>query len=150
MSVSEKYILSHPAFGDREVSRSEYIAAERAAGFRPKSGNDDDLATGSFSGGGIEGRVEHVTDEDLSQLIEKVSGVDISPGNFIVVRVASYCTPGQVQQLVQQIRRIVPVTCSLAVLQGDESDISALSDDSMLAQGWVRAPTPAKEDGPAL
>lgn len=57
-----KYYLSRPSWGEeeREVTREEYILAERNAGFHPKSGNPDDLATGSFSGGnGYCGRVDY-------------------------------------------------------------------------------------------
>ena len=40
----------------QEVSKEEFIQAERAAGFRPKSGNG--CATGGFSGGGVRGSMK--------------------------------------------------------------------------------------------
>ena len=41
-----------------EVTREEFIKAERQAGFYPKGGGDH-LATGGFSGGGIRGRIKY-------------------------------------------------------------------------------------------
>jgi len=62
---SQQFFLSHPAFGEKEVTRQEYIQAERAAGFYPRSGDRDALATGGFSThGGISGRVK--TEYDFS------------------------------------------------------------------------------------
>ena len=40
-----------------EVSREQYIDAEGEAGFF--STDDDDIATGSFDGHGVEGKVEY-------------------------------------------------------------------------------------------
>jgi hypothetical protein len=54
-----RYYLSHSLFGEREVTREQFIAAERAAGFYPKFGQPDDLATGGFSSGDISGSIRH-------------------------------------------------------------------------------------------
>ena len=43
----------------QEVTKEEFIAAERAAGFRPKSG--DGIATSGFSGSGVSGSIERIT-----------------------------------------------------------------------------------------
>lgn len=59
-----KYYLSHPQLGEKEVTKEEFIQAERAAGFRSKSGRDDVCATGGFSGNGISGHVRYI---DLEQ-----------------------------------------------------------------------------------
>lgn len=58
-----RYFLSHSLFGEREVTKDQYIAAERMAGFHPKSGKSDDLATGGFSSGDISGSVRYLADE---------------------------------------------------------------------------------------
>lgn len=56
-----RYILS--AIGmEKEVTRADWIRAERSAGFRLKSATDDltKCATGGFSGyGGVSGRIIH-------------------------------------------------------------------------------------------
>lgn len=58
-----RYFLRHPVFGEKEVSREEFIKAERQAGFRPKGGGDG-LATGGFgSNEGISGRIEPLNQE---------------------------------------------------------------------------------------
>lgn len=63
-----KFFLSHPQLGEREVTKEEYIKAERAAGFRPKMSSDDPrymstIATAGFSSsGGIRGSVEYGDD----------------------------------------------------------------------------------------
>ena len=48
----------------QEVTKEEFIQAERCAGFRPKYG--DGLATGGFSGGGVSGSIRRTqeTQED--------------------------------------------------------------------------------------
>lgn len=56
LGYSQRFFLSHPAFGEKEVTKEEFIAAERAAGFFPKSGSG--VATGGFGSGDILGRVE--------------------------------------------------------------------------------------------
>jgi hypothetical protein len=48
------------ALGDgpmRQVSKDEYVAAERAAGFYPKSRTEGQVATAGFGGNGISGKV---------------------------------------------------------------------------------------------
>ncbi|EFU5438376.1 hypothetical protein HT774_004154 [Salmonella enterica] len=56
LGYTQRYFLSHPAFGEKEVTQEEFISAERAAGFYPKSGSG--VATGGFSCGDIRGRTE--------------------------------------------------------------------------------------------
>lgn len=53
----ERYFLRLDFEGapETEVSLKQFIQAERAAGFHPKSG--DGIATGGFSGVGVRGRV---------------------------------------------------------------------------------------------
>lgn len=48
-----------------EVSKEEWIRAERMAGFRPKLWSGDPAymttyATGGFSGGGVSGKIDYV------------------------------------------------------------------------------------------
>ena len=43
---------------EREVTKEEWVRAERAAGFRPKGEDVGQPATGSFSSGKISGRME--------------------------------------------------------------------------------------------
>lgn len=57
-----------------EVTREQFIAAERAAGFRPKGGGDG-LATAGFSGGGVRGRIEVVPDEETEEDLESVDAL---------------------------------------------------------------------------
>ena len=44
-----KYFLQNNQEPPREVTRAKWIAAERVNGFRPKSGDPNELATGSWS-----------------------------------------------------------------------------------------------------
>lgn len=54
-----RYFLTKGAAEEVEVTKEEFIQAERRAGFRPKSG--DGLATAGFSSSiGISGRVEYI------------------------------------------------------------------------------------------
>ena len=59
-----KYYLSHKILGEKEVSKEEFIKAERNAGFYPKSGNGDDCATGGFAAAGINGTVRYIKNDD--------------------------------------------------------------------------------------
>jgi len=56
MSEEYSYFLEHPVFGSKEVTKEEWISAERAAGFHPKFG--DGPATGGFSGNGMSGSIK--------------------------------------------------------------------------------------------
>lgn len=59
----QKFFLSHPVFGEKEVTRKEFIAAERAAGFYSTTGSD--VATGGFSSlGGLSGSVRYIRVEE--------------------------------------------------------------------------------------
>ena len=49
----------------QEVSKEKFIQAERAAGFRPKSG--DGCATGGFSGGGVSGSMRFINQDKGNQ-----------------------------------------------------------------------------------
>ncbi len=59
-----EYYLSHPQLGEKEVTKEEFIKAERAAGFYPKSGNPNDCATGGFGGNGLSGSVRYIDLEE--------------------------------------------------------------------------------------
>lgn len=60
----ERYFLKRNDEEEKEVSQQEFINAERASGFHPKSG--DGPATGGFSNSrtGWNGRTEYVPEED--------------------------------------------------------------------------------------
>lgn len=73
------------------------------------------------------------------ELVTEVKALDIQPGNFVVLRIAPHATPAEINPLVESVRNNIPAGCTIAVLAG-EADISALSEESMKAQGWVRAP----------
>ncbi len=67
-----KYYLSNRFLGEKEVTRDDFIKAERTAGFRPKCASTDpkywtELATGGFSDGTIDGRILYEP-EDLGKL----------------------------------------------------------------------------------
>lgn len=62
-----EYYLSHKLLGEKEVTKEEFIKAERAAGFYPKSGNPDDCATGGFGGDGLRGSVKYIKLEDCGE-----------------------------------------------------------------------------------
>ena len=55
--MDERYWLRENKRAWREATREEFISAERAAGFHPKSG--EGVATGGFSNGALEGRVTY-------------------------------------------------------------------------------------------
>lgn len=52
-----RYFLSHECLGEMQVSKEQFIKAEKAAGFHSKLGPDH-CATGGFGGAGLQGRVE--------------------------------------------------------------------------------------------
>lgn len=66
--MAERYLLKADWQNDwADVSRKDWIHAERRAGFRPKMSSDDPrymdvCATGGFSNGSTNGRIEHVGD----------------------------------------------------------------------------------------
>ena len=60
-----EYYLSHPQLGQKEVTKEEFIRAERAAGFRSKIGRDDVCATGGFSGNGVSGSIKYIELESI-------------------------------------------------------------------------------------
>lgn len=51
VGYNQRFFLSHPAFGEREVTREEFIVAGCATGLFPKSGSG--VVTGGFSSGDI-------------------------------------------------------------------------------------------------
>lgn len=53
---ADRYFVTTDGRGEREVDKAEYVATEHAAGFRSHYGPDE-VATGSFSGAGLRGRV---------------------------------------------------------------------------------------------
>lgn len=55
----ERYFVSRDGQPEAEVSQDEFVRAESSAGFRPKPGCGP-TATGGFSNGKIQGRVESV------------------------------------------------------------------------------------------
>jgi hypothetical protein len=55
----DRYFLKFDGIpnSEKEVTKEQFIKAERGAGFRPKSGNPNDVATGGFGNGSISGEV---------------------------------------------------------------------------------------------
>ena len=64
MSLRIRYWLTEGAQPEREVSKAEYVAAERRGGFLNLHGLDDDPATPAFTAGHVSGRVEFVVSEE--------------------------------------------------------------------------------------
>lgn len=66
---TEKYFLKGPVGDWVEVSKEEWIRAERAAGFRPKCASDHPrymqvCATGGFgSSYGTQGKIEYIKEQ---------------------------------------------------------------------------------------
>lgn len=73
-------ILGHPE-SLVEVTKEEFIRAERAAGFRPKVGMPQDgLATGGFSNGGIRGFiVEEEVVQAAAPILQRIPSVPVAP-----------------------------------------------------------------------
>jgi hypothetical protein len=61
-----RYFLSISGVEDseKEVTKEQFVRAERAAGFRNTMGRPDEPATGSFSNGAVSGRVEYGREEE--------------------------------------------------------------------------------------
>lgn len=62
--IEARFFLKHTIFGEKEVTLTEWIRAERVAGFRPKCASTDPgywttPATGGFSSGDMSGRIEY-------------------------------------------------------------------------------------------
>lgn len=67
--MTERYFLTRGEGDETEVSRDDFIRAERNAGFRPKCASDHPdyrttLATGGFGGCGVSGRIETTPDNE--------------------------------------------------------------------------------------
>lgn len=59
-----RYYLTHSQLGTKQVTKAEWIKAERLAGFQPKCASDHpaywtQCATGGFSGNGISGSISY-------------------------------------------------------------------------------------------
>lgn len=65
--MKKYYLKGNWESGWTEVTKDDWIRAERSAGFRSKFG-DDHEATGGFSGGGISGRIEYVEETNKTVL----------------------------------------------------------------------------------
>ena len=63
--MAERYLLKSEFQAEwQEVTKEDWIKAERAAGFRPKCASTDPKymttpATGGWFGAGVSGRIEH-------------------------------------------------------------------------------------------
>jgi hypothetical protein len=84
-----KYFLKHDVFGEKEVTREEWIKAERAAGFRPKCASTDprywtEPATGGWSSGNTSGSIIYEqSDYKKSGLTEhEIDKLRTFPKNF--------------------------------------------------------------------
>ncbi len=58
----QRYYLRLLDLAEQEVDRRHFIAAERAAGFQPKSGDPNDLATSGFNDGCVSGSIRPYLD----------------------------------------------------------------------------------------
>lgn len=60
MAMVERYFVSENGFPEQQVDKAGFVRAERSAGFRNTMGQPDEPATGGFSSGVLQGRVECV------------------------------------------------------------------------------------------
>lgn len=58
-----RYFLGFGGQPLAEVSKAEFVAAERAAGFHNTMGRPDEPATAGFSNGAVRGEVHYEKDE---------------------------------------------------------------------------------------
>lgn len=63
-----RYFLKLLGLDSVEVTKQEFIRAERSAGFTNKNGEQNEIATGGFGNGTISGRVEYVVDDSSDHL----------------------------------------------------------------------------------
>lgn len=86
MSEQERYFLSHPVFGEKEVTREEWVKAERQAGFRPPCLSDNprywtEPATGGFySNAGVSGRIEYISSSTTKNYKPVIDLKDLETG----------------------------------------------------------------------
>lgn len=59
LTVSHRYFVKHKFGPWTEVTKSDYVCAERSAGFRNKYGLDHEPATAAFSNDTIEGKIKY-------------------------------------------------------------------------------------------
>jgi hypothetical protein len=59
VSAEPRYLLSLGGADPREVTKAEWVAAERAAGFINTMGRPDEPGTGGFGNGYIRGTIEY-------------------------------------------------------------------------------------------
>ena len=78
LEANQRYFLRTVGTPWHEVSKEDFVRAERAVGFYPKGIDVGQPATGGFSGGAVEGRTvytNHVTaksyawDEDFNKIL---------------------------------------------------------------------------------
>lgn len=61
--MKKRYFLEFMGM-KKEVTREEWIKAERAAGFRPKGGGDEEATGGFGSSQGVNGSIEYVKETE--------------------------------------------------------------------------------------
>jgi hypothetical protein len=69
--MADRYFLTRDDDSEIEVSKAEFVRAERQAGFRNTMGQPSEPATGGFSNSTkdsrISGRIEFVRDEEICE-----------------------------------------------------------------------------------
>jgi hypothetical protein len=89
-----RYTLSLDGIEDseREVTREEWVRAERHAGFYPKGGDRGQPATGGFFGHGVRGRIE-ARPLDLTDVIAQAAETDAQRPHYEVKRTSPVSSP---------------------------------------------------------
>lgn len=85
----DRYFLGLGLGYVQEVNREQFITAERMAGFYPKGGGSDTLATGGFSGRGVRGSIRtewsfdngETWEEASAQGLEKIKTENLKRGD---------------------------------------------------------------------
>lgn len=62
--MSDLYFLRYNGEEEHEVTKEEFVRAERAAGFHNTLGQPDEPATAGFGSGGVHGHVLYVNDSE--------------------------------------------------------------------------------------
>lgn len=63
-SPEPQYFLTHPLFGEKQVTKKEWIEEERRQGFVSKFGPDHPATGGFGTSGGISGSIRYTTQKN--------------------------------------------------------------------------------------
>lgn len=144
--MAERYFLQYNDQPECEVTKQEFVSAERAAGFRNTLGQPAEPATAAFSAGSIHGRIQYGCSQGAGALSKSAVPADaerlsvpadttrpvVVPSGTTVLELAALAGAGDLDPFEREVKQVIVIRRDLGMRRGKE-----IAQGAHAAMAWL-------------